>query len=548
VSEILDRIMGQVTAIARRVAHLETLEGGGGGAGHDAVMLDADAAVLLDLTTQEIGLDVQNANAVFAGPATGAANEPTFRALVAADLVAHTQNASTIIIPNGVGSPAFDDMQDFLQETRSSGRISGGLASAHLVLGTPDGTVDMSEMTGMIFTTDALGGSYIFFKMAATASIALTDLSVNWVYFDWSGGTPQYLATVTRSDVNEYDQFTVARVFRRGTALEIQLSGHSLYNKDRRSHNRLILKYGGMDWVSGAILTQHATALRLSCSIGSWYIANTAFPTAAADTFILWYRTGGSATWVESAALTLFSAVFDGVGAHTVYETYQNGTSLGALTGNKYGVYWVFLCPTGHLNIVLGTSTYANISAAQAATVPTSANLPNICTNWARLIGRVICKNAAAALFSVESVFTTQFTLSTAVDHAGLANLTYASAGHTGWRRTIVFEFVGTLSLSTGTIRIYPDGNWVIDKVWISVSVAPTGANIIVDVHKNGTTIFTDQAKRPEIAAAGFTDESATPDVVALTNTDYLTMDVDQVGSTITGQDLTVHVRATETV
>jgi hypothetical protein len=122
-------------------------------------------------------------------------------------------------------------------------------------------------------------------------------------------------------------------------------------------------------------------------------------------------------------------------------------------------------------------------------------------------------------------------------------------AAHTHTRpRTIVFEFVGTLSLATGTVRIYPDGNWVIDKVWISVSVAPTGANVIVDVHKNGTTIFTTQGKRPEIAAGNNEDESDTPDVTALTKTDYLTMDVDQVGSTITGQDLTVHVRATETV
>jgi hypothetical protein len=122
-------------------------------------------------------------------------------------------------------------------------------------------------------------------------------------------------------------------------------------------------------------------------------------------------------------------------------------------------------------------------------------------------------------------------------------------AAHTHARpRTIVFEFVGTLSLATGTIRIYPDGTWAIDKVWISVSVAPTGANIIVDVHKNGTTIFTDQGKRPQIAAGAYTDESDTPDVTALTKTDYLTMDVDQVGSTITGQDLTVHVRAKETI
>jgi hypothetical protein len=88
VSEILDRIMGQIAAIARRVAHLETLEGGGG-AGHDAVTLDADAAVLLDLSTQEIGLDVQAAGTALMGPVTGAANEPTFRAVAATDLPAN---------------------------------------------------------------------------------------------------------------------------------------------------------------------------------------------------------------------------------------------------------------------------------------------------------------------------------------------------------------------------------------------------------------------------------------------------------------------------
>ena len=56
---------------------------------HDAVTLDADAAAILDLQGaggQEIGLDVQTANTVFAGPASGVANEPTFRALVFADI------------------------------------------------------------------------------------------------------------------------------------------------------------------------------------------------------------------------------------------------------------------------------------------------------------------------------------------------------------------------------------------------------------------------------------------------------------------------------
>jgi hypothetical protein len=92
--------MGQIAATARRVAHLETLEGGGG-AGHDAVTLDADAAALLDLNVQEIGLDTQAANVVFAGPTTGAANEPTFRALVAADLPASGRDFTIVFSWDG---------------------------------------------------------------------------------------------------------------------------------------------------------------------------------------------------------------------------------------------------------------------------------------------------------------------------------------------------------------------------------------------------------------------------------------------------------------
>ncbi len=59
------------------------------GGGHDEVSLDANADTILSLTGQALGLDVQTANRVWAGPATGAPAIPTYRALVEADLCAH---------------------------------------------------------------------------------------------------------------------------------------------------------------------------------------------------------------------------------------------------------------------------------------------------------------------------------------------------------------------------------------------------------------------------------------------------------------------------
>ena len=84
------------------------LVGVAAGLDHAAVTLDVDAAVIFDLSTQEIGLDVQTANTVFAGPDTGAANEPTFRALVAADIpdISATYQAADADLDSAAGGSA----------------------------------------------------------------------------------------------------------------------------------------------------------------------------------------------------------------------------------------------------------------------------------------------------------------------------------------------------------------------------------------------------------------------------------------------------------
>jgi hypothetical protein len=68
----------------------------------------------------------------------------------------------------------------------------------------------------------------------------------------------------------------------------------------------------------------------------------------------------------------------------------------------------------------------------------------------------------------------------------------------------------------------------------------PVGADLIVDVNRNGTTIFTTQSNRPKILDGGGS-VPGTPDVTILFS-GYLTVDVDQVGSTTPGSDITVAV------
>jgi len=103
------------------------------------------------------------------------------------------------------------------------------------------------------------------------------------------------------------------------------------------------------------------------------------------------------------------------------------------------------------------------------------------------------------------------------------------------------------LAVTAGTHRVYiHDTNgftWAIKGCWASCGVAPTGAAIIVDINKNGTTIFTTQGNRPTIAISGFDSGLVgNMDVTSLTDGDYFTVDIDQIGSTVAGQDLVVYI------
>lgn len=102
---------------------------------------------------------------------------------------------------------------------------------------------------------------------------------------------------------------------------------------------------------------------------------------------------------------------------------------------------------------------------------------------------------------------------------------------------------------ATGTGK----ARWMVPPSWVTAEIlgiyaachtAPTGAAIIVDINKNGTTVFTTQGNRTTIAA-GSNDSGSedVPDVVTLASGDYLTMDIDQVGSSVAGAVVSVHVR-----
>jgi len=132
-----------------------------------------------------------------------------------------------------------------------------------------------------------------------------------------------------------------------------------------------------------------------------------------------------------------------------------------------------------------------------------------------------------------------QHALGSSLDHTGSGTI----------KTTLSFAVVGTLSIGTDKApTLLAPCSLTIVKVKLVVKTAPGGQAIIVDVNKNGTTIFTTQGNRPQIAAGQTTGDSGTPDVTGLAEGDKVTIDVDQVGASPAGADLTVEVVCDQTV
>lgn len=106
----------------------------------------------------------------------------------------------------------------------------------------------------------------------------------------------------------------------------------------------------------------------------------------------------------------------------------------------------------------------------------------------------------------------------------------------------------GDMALGTNVAPIY-ESSAVLTPISVTmhVKVNPTGAALIVDINRNGTSIFTTE---PEIAAGAVLGGGNAVFVVStvFADTDLLTLDIDQIGSTLEGTDLTVILKCEQKV
>lgn len=119
-----------------------------------------------------------------------------------------------------------------------------------------------------------------------------------------------------------------------------------------------------------------------------------------------------------------------------------------------------------------------------------------------------------------------------------------AATGFQGLLRHIArVSLQGILIEDTNVVPpiIFPRACTII-KVSARVGTAPTGAALQIDLNKNGANSIFDSAF--SIAAAASTQSTETFDASYedLDADDYLTLDIDQVGSTVAGSDLSITI------
>lgn len=104
------------------------------------------------------------------------------------------------------------------------------------------------------------------------------------------------------------------------------------------------------------------------------------------------------------------------------------------------------------------------------------------------------------------------------------------------------WTFPGTVAVTTTSTRRYARRSLEIIDFFIAGDTAPTGADLIIDVHVDGTTIFP-TATRPTIAAGNNEGSAAVPDTTAVAAGSYLQVFIDQIGSTVAGADVSLVMR-----
>ena len=319
---------------------------------------------------------------------------------------------ATQIEVSELNTATYDDVQDFLNNTQSSGYFDGGEITANAG-GT--GTIDVAGGSGFIRASNSAIAELKNFDWAASSNINITDELTNYIYVDYAAGTPVVGFETTRA-TNGRTRFYLGKVFREGTGLHILQAGQDVTEILKRIQSRINSVHGQLQRSSGMVLSEIGTR-NLAVTAGTYFagftmVSTSDVDTSDGDTFEYYYLSNG--TWVESDQTAIDNVQYNDVST-------PGSEALANVGLNNFGVHWVYMDITGDLLVVYGQDDYNKLSDAEAAHPP-SVSYGHV-ADMSMLIGRIIIERNGASFDAIESAFDTQFNPAVVTDHGDLSGL-----------------------------------------------------------------------------------------------------------------------------
>ena len=373
-----------------------------------------------------------------------------------------------------LSTATYDDVQDYINLFGDRTVISGGAITDN-----GDGTVAIASLTAWSAVSDSETAVGKFFDWAGGNTPSLTDLTTNYIYLDYNGGTPQLVvSTDILTHGFKLDHIHVGTTFRDGTEthfhkptnFELDLGAkvdmhHTEENLVHRVDGLITTETGtrNLDVTAGVMyegLNRH-TSLPFDTSRSGTADLDEANKLHDQDADFSANDVGKSVhnttddtygtitAFVNSGELTLAGDTFpDGNEAYNIdfwtYHYYDGdlgtpawvevhgatqisnsqyndvATGLSNFTANRYGVSWVFMEIDGqHFHVVYGQGDY-KVNEAEEAGVPSS--LPNIVTNYCAIIAKIILQQGQTTM-TISYPWTTVFTSNLATDHGSQGGL-----------------------------------------------------------------------------------------------------------------------------
>ena len=324
---------------------------------------------------------------------------------------------------NIIDSPIYSSTQDAISLIFTSGIID---VDDFAIEDNGDGTVDISDGTVTIRSSDSPVGDLYVAPVSAISNLSLTNNSGNYIYVDYNSGNPIIDVTTDGASIrnNENDKFELYEVYRSGTSLHItkhfQKGANALRSLQIKSYELARVERANAE--GGLILGETGTRNVTVTSGKIWVKLTTtlisAFDSSGSDRFSFFYSDGGGG--------------FNEITGQSQWDNdrYNNSGTLTSLIVNRYSFQDVYLETDGDVDLIYAENQYVSLSAAENAS---RVNTPDILDDHAIYVGRIVFRKGDITAQSILSPFTGFMPQGTSVtNHNNLSNLGWSAAGHTG--------------------------------------------------------------------------------------------------------------------